>query len=84
MVDVAAHLAVQPSVKLDTTRQNLRALCTNRQHAPTAADAAANTDNAGSTSQTSKSWNEHARSALERDEPASSRRKTNIPIHDTT
>jgi hypothetical protein len=50
MVDMAAHLAVQPSVKLCTTRQSLRAPRTSRQHAPTAADAAANTDNADSTS----------------------------------
>jgi hypothetical protein len=50
MVDVAAHLAVQPSVKLCTTRQSLRAPRANRQHAPTAADAAANTDNADFTS----------------------------------
>jgi len=53
MVDMAAHLAVQPSVKLCTTRQSLRALDApraGRQHAPTAADAAANADNADSTS----------------------------------
>jgi hypothetical protein len=50
MVDVAAHLAVQPSVRLCTTRRSLRAQRASRQHAPTAADAAANTDNADSTS----------------------------------
>jgi hypothetical protein len=50
MVDVAAHLAVQPSVKLCTTRQSLRAPRASRQHAPTAADAATNTDNADSIS----------------------------------
>jgi hypothetical protein len=50
MVDVAAHLTVQPSVKLCTTRRSLRAPRASRQHAPTAADAAANTDNADSTS----------------------------------
>jgi hypothetical protein len=75
MVDVAAHLAVQPSVKLCTTRQNLRAPRTSRQHAPTAAD---------STSQMSKSWNKHTQSVLERDEPASSRRKANTPAHQMT
>jgi hypothetical protein len=43
-VDAAAYLAFQPSVKLHTTRKSLRALRTTRQHALTAADAAANTD----------------------------------------
>lgn len=56
MVDVAAHLAVQPSVKLCTTRQSLRAPRANRQQAPTAAKPAANNDNADSTSKMSKSW----------------------------
>jgi hypothetical protein len=50
VVDVAAHLAVQPSGKLCTTRQSLRAPSASRQYAPTAADAAVNTDNADSTS----------------------------------
>lgn len=65
MVDVAARLAVQPPVKLCTTRQSLRAPRASRQHALTAADAVANNDNADnadSTLQMSKSWNEHAQS----------------------
>jgi len=50
MVDVATQLAVQPSVKLCTTRQSLRAQRASGQHAPTAAEAAVNTENADSTS----------------------------------
>jgi len=49
MVDVAAHLAVLPSVNPCTICQSLRAPRASRQHALTAADAAANTDNAEST-----------------------------------
>lgn len=54
MADMAAHLAVQPSEtpRHDTT--NLRAPRPSRQHAPTATDAVANTDNADSTSKMSK------------------------------
>jgi hypothetical protein len=52
MGDVALHLAVQPSGKLCTTRQGLRAHCTHRQHDFTTT---ANNDNAESTSQMSKS-----------------------------
>lgn len=81
LVDVAAHLAVQPSVKLCTTRRGLPAVRASRQHAPTAADAA-DTDKANSTLKMSKSWNEDAQSALKRDGPASSRRKTNIQAQD--
>jgi hypothetical protein len=46
MVDVAARFAVQPSVRLCTTRQSLRAPHASRQHAPTIADAATNADDA--------------------------------------
>jgi hypothetical protein len=51
MVDVASHLAVQPSGKLCTTRQGLRARRACRQHDP----ATASIDKADSTSQMSKS-----------------------------
>jgi hypothetical protein len=50
VVDMAAHLAVQPSVKLCKTRQSLCAPRASRQHAPIAADAVASTDIADSTS----------------------------------
>jgi len=50
MVDTAAHLAFPPSIKSCTARQSLRVPRASRQHAPTAADVAANTDNANSTS----------------------------------
>jgi hypothetical protein len=42
VVDVAAHFAIQPTVKLCTTRQSLhapRATSASRQHAPTTAEA---------------------------------------------
>jgi hypothetical protein len=50
-VDMAAHLAVQPSGKLCTTQQGLRAHRAYRQHDT----AAASIDKADSTSQMSKS-----------------------------
>lgn len=56
MVDVAAHLAVQPSVKLCTTQQSLRTPRVCRQHAPTtAAHSDASNSHAGSSSMMSKS-----------------------------
>jgi hypothetical protein len=51
MVDVAAHLAIQPSGKFCTTRQGLRARRACRQHDL----ASASIDKADSTSQMSKS-----------------------------
>ena len=51
-VDVALHLAVQPSGNLCTTRQGLRVRRTGRHHDFAAA---ANMDSADSTSQMSKS-----------------------------